>query len=72
MTGYGAKLVVLSDRPELRNLGRLGVPLPAGVPEWLMPLVSIVPAQLLARQLALVRQLDPDAPRHLTKVTATR
>ena len=72
LTGYGAKLVVLSDRPELRNLGRLGVPLPAAVPEWLMPLVSIVPAQLLARQLALVRQLDPDAPRHLTKVTATR
>jgi glutamine---fructose-6-phosphate transaminase (isomerizing) len=72
LSSYGAALVVLSDRPEIRRLGRLGIAVPSGVPEWLMPIVSIVPAQLLTRHLALRRGLDPDAPRHLTKVTATR
>jgi glucosamine--fructose-6-phosphate aminotransferase (isomerizing) len=36
----------------------------------LAPLLSVVPGQLFARELALARGLDPDAPAHLTKVTA--
>jgi glucosamine 6-phosphate synthetase-like amidotransferase/phosphosugar isomerase protein len=37
-----------------------------------MPIVSIVPGQLLARHLALARGLDPEAPRWIDKVTLTR
>lgn len=42
------------------------------VPESLSPLVAIIPAQLLACHLALVRGRDPDHPFGLAKVTLTR
>jgi glucosamine--fructose-6-phosphate aminotransferase (isomerizing) len=41
------------------------------VPEWLSPLVAIIPAQLFAYHFARARGLDPEAPRNLTKVTLT-
>ena len=46
------------------------VPLPA-VAEELSPVVSIVPLQLLALELARSRGVDPDHPRGLSKVTQT-
>jgi glucosamine--fructose-6-phosphate aminotransferase (isomerizing) len=67
----GADLVVLSDRPEISALGRFGIGLPAGLPDHLAPVASIVPAQLFAYHLTLARGLDPDAPRHISKVTRT-
>lgn len=72
LADYGAELLVISDRPEARTLGRHALTLPTGLPEWLMPIVSIVPAQLFALHLARARGIDPETPRHLTKVTATR
>ncbi|MBA3877455.1 MAG: glucosamine--fructose-6-phosphate aminotransferase [Anaerolinea sp.] len=69
---YRGDLVVLSDRPEIRDLGQWAIPLPGGVPDHLGPIVSIVPAQLFAYHLTIARGLDPDAPRHISKVTRTR
>ena len=46
------------------------LPLPAVV-EPLAPIVAVVAAQQLARELALARGRDPDAPVGLQKVTAT-
>jgi len=66
-----ADSVVLSDSATMRALGRRSISLPAGLPEWLRPIVSIVPAQLLAYHLTLARGLDPEAPRHIRKVTRT-
>lgn len=66
-----ADSIVLSDSASLRALGRRSIPLPADVPERLRPIVSIVPAQLFAYHLTLARGLDPEAPRHLRKVTRT-
>ena len=66
-----ARLLVISDVPEALALGD-GIPLPAGVPEWLAPLVAIVPGQLYAYHLAVARGIDPDHPRNLSKVTLTR
>jgi glucosamine--fructose-6-phosphate aminotransferase (isomerizing) len=66
-----ARLLILSDDPGTLALGD-GVPLPTGVPEWLAPLVAIIPAQLFAYHLARARGLDPESPRNLSKVTLTR
>jgi glucosamine--fructose-6-phosphate aminotransferase (isomerizing) len=42
------------------------------IPEWLGPVVAIVPAQLLAVGLAEKRGVDVDAPFGLSKITLTR
>jgi glucosamine--fructose-6-phosphate aminotransferase (isomerizing) len=68
----GAKLLVASDDPEARRTADGAIALDPDVPEWLTPIVTIVHCQLFAYHLALARGLDPDAPRHLQKVTLTR
>ncbi len=47
-------------------------PLPPDVPPEIAPLWSVVFAQWLALFASRARGLDPDAPRHLDKVTKTR
>jgi glucosamine--fructose-6-phosphate aminotransferase (isomerizing) len=50
-----------------------GLPVAASdLPEHLIPIVEIMPLQLLALQLAVERGADPDAPRGLSKITHTR
>ncbi|MGQ0603830.1 MAG: SIS domain-containing protein [Anaerolineales bacterium] len=68
----GAELLVLSDDEETLALGQAALRLPAGVPEWLSPLVSIIPAQLYCYHLTRAKGYDPDAPRSLRKVTLTK
>jgi glucosamine--fructose-6-phosphate aminotransferase (isomerizing) len=67
---HRADIVAISDDPDIPAADRL--PIPGGVPEWLLPIVSIVPGQLFAMHLARARGLDPEVPRHLHKVTLTR
>jgi glucosamine--fructose-6-phosphate aminotransferase (isomerizing) len=67
----GARLLVLSDRDEALSIGQQAIRLPAGVPEWLTPLVAIVPAQLYAYHLTRARGYDTEAPRTIHKVTET-
>ncbi|MGA8015474.1 MAG: SIS domain-containing protein [Candidatus Dormiibacterota bacterium] len=45
--------------------------LPSGVPAALLPVLAVVRGQQLAAALALRRNLDPDTPAGLTKVTLT-
>jgi len=45
--------------------------LPVAVPEWLSPIVTVIPGQLLAHDLTVARGYDPDHPRGLLKVTLT-
>ncbi|NLG97688.1 MAG: SIS domain-containing protein [Chloroflexi bacterium] len=66
----GARLTLLSDRPKTHP-DDLYIPLPAGMPEWLTPLVAILPGQLLAFHLSRARGYDPDQPRSIRKVTRT-
>jgi len=66
-----AALAIVSDDPALLARADLPLPLPPAVPEWLSPLVAVVPGQLLALALARARGLDPDRPRGLAKVTRT-
>jgi glutamine---fructose-6-phosphate transaminase (isomerizing) len=66
----GARIVVFSDRKLHFANADVVVPLPQ-VPEWLSPLVAIVPGQLWALELAIARGCDPDVPLGLSKVTRT-
>lgn len=67
----GAEVIAISDDEELLNKARTPFKLPVTVPEWLSPLVSIIPGQLFAMNLAYVRDYDVDRPRGLRKVTET-
>ncbi|MEI9950510.1 MAG: SIS domain-containing protein [Pseudomonadota bacterium] len=68
----GAQILAISDAPEVLTRVPLHFELPLGVPEWLSPLVSVVPGQLFAGTLAENSGQDPDRPRGLSKVTLTR
>jgi len=67
----GAELVVISALDDALALAQTPLPLPAGIPEWVSPLVAVVPGQLFALGLTLAKGLDPDRPRGLHKVTLT-
>jgi glucosamine--fructose-6-phosphate aminotransferase (isomerizing) len=67
-----AELVAISDDPAILGRARTSLPLPTGMPEWVSPMVAVVPGQLFAVALARTRGLDPDQPRGLSKVTETR
>ena len=66
-----ARILVVSDDDHALAMGD-GVRLDPGIPEWLSPLVAIVPGQLYAVHVAMARGLDPERPRNLSKVTLTR
>jgi glucosamine--fructose-6-phosphate aminotransferase (isomerizing) len=67
----GARCLLLSDCADARcGAGDALVRL-ARVPEWLSPLVAVLPAQSLATELAGARGVDVDVPFGLRKVTRT-
>jgi len=67
-----AELVVISNSPEALGMAKIGLEIPADVPEWLSPLISIIPAQLFAYHLTLTKGFDTEKPRTIRKVTETR
>jgi glucosamine--fructose-6-phosphate aminotransferase (isomerizing) len=67
-----AELVVISNTDSALSMAQTPFAIPAGMPEWLSPLVGIVPAQLFAYHLTLAKGYDADQPRTLSKVTETR
>jgi glucosamine--fructose-6-phosphate aminotransferase (isomerizing) len=68
----GVERIVISDRPAAVAGGTLGIQVPPGLPEWLMPIAAIVPGQLLALHLAIAKGIDPEKPRWIRKITLTR
>lgn len=66
-----AELVIISNSPKALSMAQSPLIFPADVPEWLSPLVSIVPAQLFSFYLTLAKGYDPNNPRTISKVTAT-
>ncbi len=67
-----AELIVVSNSEEVLKLAQARFPIPDKVPEWLAPVLSVVPGQFLALYLSLAKGINPDVPRGLSKVTVTR
>src|SRR5206468_232596 len=64
----GARRIAISDRDDVLARADVALRMPV-TPEWLSPIVAVVPGQLLALALCAAKGLDPDAPRGLRKVT---
>lgn len=67
----GADLIVVSAREDALALAQTRLPVPAGIPEWVSPLVMVVQGQLFALGLTLAKRFNPDQPRGIRKVTLT-
>lgn len=67
----GAETVMVSEDEELVRKAPAGFQIPPSCPEELSPLLNMLPLQVFAHDLAMLKQLDPDSPRGLSKVTET-
>lgn len=67
-----AELVVISNDKKALSLAQVPLTIPADVPEWLSPLVCILPAQLFAYYLTRAKGFDTEKPRSIRKVTETK
>lgn len=65
------ELAVISDVKEALDLAQTPIPLPTGIPEWLTPIIGIIPAQLFCYHLTNHKGLDAEKPRIIKKVTET-
>ena len=68
---HRAELLVLSNEERALELAQTPLRLPAEMPEWVSPLVSIVPGQLFSYHLTRAKGYDTENPRRLRKVTRT-
>jgi glutamine---fructose-6-phosphate transaminase (isomerizing) len=66
LAARGARLLVIAEAEDA------ALRLVPSVPEWLSPLVTVIPGQLVALRLAELRGVDVDHPHGLQKVTLTR
>ena len=67
-----AELVIVSNSLATLELAEIAIPIPENVPEWLSPLIGIIPAQLFTYHLTLAKGYNPEEPRTIQKVTETR
>lgn len=68
----GAELIAISDDDALLMQAQTPMALPRNIPEWLSPLVAVLPGQLFAMHLAMAKGYNVDQPAGLTKVTETK
>jgi glutamine---fructose-6-phosphate transaminase (isomerizing) len=71
LRGLGAETVAITDRrnQEAPNEAARVISIPARIPELYTPIPYIIPAQLFSAALAAEKNLDPDRPRALSKIT---
>ena len=68
----GSEVIAISDDSGFLGDADTALPLVPEVPEWLSPFVTVVPGQVAAIRLALLKGADVDSPTGLTKITLTR
>jgi glucosamine--fructose-6-phosphate aminotransferase (isomerizing) len=71
LKGLGAELLLVSEDESLLDQAQLPLRLPGGIPEWLTPLMAVLPGQCFSLALAQAKGLNPDQPLGLKKVTET-
>lgn len=67
-----AELVIISNEKRALSLAQSPIQLPDRIPEWLTPIISIIPAQLFSYHLTKAKGLNPENPRTIGKVTETQ
>ena len=69
MKARGARIISICEEGDTNIIGLSDevIEMPKGIPELLSPVPYIVPLQLLAYELAILKKLDPDKPRNLAK-----
>ncbi len=67
-----AELVVISNDKKALSEAQVPITIPSEIPEWLSPLVSILPAQLFAYNLTKAKGYNTEQPRSIRKVTETK
>jgi len=67
-----AELVVISNDKRALSLAQVPLEIHAEIPEWLSPLVNILPAQLFAYHLTRAKGYNTEQPRSIRKVTETK
>jgi glucosamine--fructose-6-phosphate aminotransferase (isomerizing) len=68
---HQAEILVLSNEPRAFEIAETPLELPTDLPEWISPLVDIVPAQLFCYHLTRAMGYDTESPRQLSKITRT-
>ena len=68
---HKVELMVISEQRSALDIAQSSIKLPTGIPEWLTPLITIIPAQLFCYHLTQVKGLDTETPRSIRKVTET-
>lgn len=66
-----AESLVISDDAQALQAAETPLRLPVTVEEWLSPITAVAVGQLFTYHLALAKNLDPQRPRGLRKVTET-
>ena len=67
----GAETILITSQEIPNKQPYLHFLIPEECPEWLSPILSVIPGQMFAMQLAIERGLNPDFPAGLSKVTQT-
>ena len=67
----GAEVAVISDDEDLTKEAPASFLLPVSCPEELSPILYAIPPQIFAHDLSILKGLNPDSPRGLSKVTET-
>jgi glucosamine--fructose-6-phosphate aminotransferase (isomerizing) len=68
----GSEVIAISDDRKFLAAADTAFPLVRKVPEWLSPLLTVIPGQVAAVRLARLHGADVDSPVGLTKITLTR
>ena len=69
MKARGAKIISICEEgdADIISLSDDVIEMPSGIPDMLSPIPYIIPLQLFAYHLSVLKGLDPDKPRNLAK-----
>lgn len=62
----GAEVIAISNNEDVLENAHTPIVLPDDIPEWLTPIVSIVPGQIFSMALAHTRGFNVDSPRNIS------